>query len=191
MEQLIEHIQNTTLLSIENKELFFDRFIMKEFSKREQLLFSGNHSFDLYFVEKGCLRTFVTDYNGVEHNISFSIENWWAGDLQSFLNKESAVYSIQALENTTVLAINKTNWDYLVEKVPAFLGYTRVLFRNHIFSQQNRISQNLSFTAMERYDYFQQNYPDQFQRISQKHLASYLGITPEFLSMLRKKKMRK
>lgn len=165
--------------------MVLDKFVEQHFSKKEHLLYFNAYSKKLFFTSTGCLRTYVTDFNGVEHNISFSTENWWSGDLQSFLNKEPANCNIQALDNSIVLSVNQKSWDYLIKEIPEFVSYTRILFRNNMFSQQNRIVQNLSFTAKERYDYFLKEYPDLSQRISQKHIASYLGITPEFLSMLR------
>ncbi|MEM7298257.1 MAG: Crp/Fnr family transcriptional regulator, partial [Bacteroidota bacterium] len=128
------------------------------------------------------------DFNGAEHNMSFAVENWWSGDLQSFLNQERATCNIQALEESIVLSINQENWNTLVKEVPVFVSYTRVLFRNKMFAQQNRIVQSLSLPAKERYQLFLEEYPDLSQRIPQKHIASYLGITPEFLSMLRAKR---
>ncbi|MEM6320093.1 MAG: Crp/Fnr family transcriptional regulator, partial [Bacteroidota bacterium] len=117
-------------------------------------------------------------------------EDWWFGDLQSFINNTSACFSIQSLEKTKVLSIDKASWDYLLREIPEFIIYTRILFRNTMFSHENRIFQNLSYTAEERYDYFLEKYPTLSQRISQKHIASYIGITPEFLSMLRAKKSK-
>ena len=128
------------------------------------------------------------DYNGIEHNISFAIENWWLGDLQSFINNAPANQNIQALEDTVTFSINQEDWNSLIKEIPEFVYYTRLLFRNTMFTHENRILQNLSFTAEERYLYFLNNYPDLSRRISQKHIASYIGITPEFLSMLRAKR---
>ncbi|MEO0404229.1 MAG: Crp/Fnr family transcriptional regulator, partial [Bacteroidota bacterium] len=136
-----------------------------------------------------CVRTFIHDINGTEHNLTFSLENWWFGDLQSFINGTPALMNIQALEALDTLSISKSNWDLLTEECPAFMRYTRVLFRNTMFAHENRILQNLSLTAEERYDQFLEQYAELAQRISQKHIASYLGITPEFLSMIRKKKV--
>lgn len=188
MEKLIQHINNTIPISDDHLTWVLEKFKEQHFSKKEHLLHFGNYSKQLFFTSTGCLRMYVTDFNGVEHNISFAIENWWSGDLKSFLNKEPAICNIQALEDSIVYSINQENWDALIKEVPEFVSYTRVLFRNKMFSQQNRIVQNLSFTAKERYESFLQEYPNLSQRISQKHIASYLGITPEFLSMLRKRK---
>ena len=190
MERFIQHIRATLPISDENLEAVLSKVVEKQFSKKEHLLYFENYSSELFFTLRGCVRTYVTDFNGVEHNISFSIENWWSGDLQSFINRTPAICNIQALEDTRVLAINQANWDALIGEVPEFVSYTRILFRNKMFSQQNRIVQNLSFTAEERYNYFLQEYPNVAQRIPQKHIASYLGITPEFLSMIRGKRNR-
>ncbi|MEM6264913.1 MAG: Crp/Fnr family transcriptional regulator, partial [Bacteroidota bacterium] len=167
-----------------------DKFTEERFSKGSHLLYADEFANNLFFTTTGCLRTYVTDFNGVEHNIFFSIENWWSGDLPSFLNKEPAVCNIQALEDTIVLSINQESWDHLIKEVPEFVSYTRILFRNKMFSQQHRIVQSLSLTAEVRYHYFLKEYPDLSQRISQKHIASYLGITPEFLSMLRSRRRK-
>ena len=190
MKRLAQHIKDTISISEQMLEMILDKFEEKRFSKKEHLLYLNNYADKLFFTLSGCLRTYVTDFNGVEHNISFAVENWWAGDLQSFMNKAPAICNIQALEDSQVLSINQENWDHLLQESAEFVSYTRILFRNKMFSQQNRIVQNLSFTAEERYDFFLKEYPNLSQRISQKHTASYLGITPEFLSMLRSRKRK-
>ena len=185
---LTQHIKKTLPISDDKLEIVSSKFVEKHFAKKEHLLYFDNYSKEVFFTLTGCIRTYVADFNGVEHNISFSVENWWSGDLQSFLNRRPAIQNIQALEDTTVLSINQQDWNTLIQEVPEFVNYTRALFRNKMFAQQNRIVQNLSFTAKERYDYFIKEYPNLSQRIPQKHIASYLGITPEFLSLLRKKR---
>lgn len=190
MKKLIQHVKSVVSISDDHLSLISNKLVEKRFSKKEHLLHAKDYANEVYFTLAGCQRTYVLDYNGVEHNISFSMEDWWFGDLQSFINKTPAGFSIQALEDTTVLSINWQNWNDLIREVPQFVSYTRILFRNTMFSHENRILQNLSFTAEERYYYFLKNYPHLSQRISQKHIASYLGITPEFLSMIRAKKRK-
>lgn len=190
MERLAQHIRSQVTISDKAMELVLGKFSEKHYPKKEHLLHVDSISDYEFFVIKGCVRTYIIDYNGVEHNIFFSIENGWSGDLQSFINRTPATYSIQALENTTVVAINQENWKILINEVPAFLTYSSTLFRNAVIAQQNRIVQNLSFTAKERHQFFMEHYPNLAQRIAQKHIASYLGITPEFLSMLRNQKNR-
>lgn len=190
MKELTQHIKSLVSISDNHLSVILDKFVEKRFSKKEQILHSNTFANEVYFTVEGCQRTYILDYNGIEHNITFAMKNWWFGDLQSFINKTPACFNIQALEDTLVLSINWENWNYLIHKVPEFVVYTRILFRNTMFSHENRIFQNLSYTAEERYDFFLRKYPTLSQRISQKHIASYIGITPEFLSMLRAKKKR-
>ena len=155
------------------------------------LLLEGNIARYERFIVKGCIRCFVTDFNGKEHNIQFDIENHWFGDSQSFEHRTPATYNFQALEETTVLAINKTNWDKLSNEISAFGDYTRLLFRNSMIAQQNRIVDHFTLTAQQRYQKLFVQHPEFLQRISQKNIASYLGITPEFLSLLRRRNTQK
>lgn len=190
MNQLSKHIQSILPISRDRLSIILDKTVEKRFTKKQHLLHTKEYAKEVYFILEGCVRTYVYDLNGVAHNITFSMENWWFGDLQSYITKTPASFNIQALEDTTVLSIHREDWDELLQKVPEFMDYTRTLFRNTMFSHENRILQNLSFTAEERYQFFLKTYPNLSQRISQKHIASYLGITPEFLSMLRSKRRK-
>jgi len=121
----------------------------------------------------------------------FAVEDWWTGDLYSFLTQTPATFNIDALEDTEVLQISKPNLEKLYESVPKFERFFRFQFQNAFVAQQQRIMQSLSFTAEERYLHFINKYPQLEQRIPQKQVAAYLGITPEFLSMLRRKLAKK
>ena len=187
MNKLIEHIRKTVNLTAEQEQQFQECFVLKKFKKKDFLLQNGISSKYEFFVVDGCVRTFIVDLNGAEHNIMFSIENWWCGDLQSFINQTNSSYSIQALENTVVLAINKNDWEKLTEQSEVFSSYTRSLYQSAVIAQQNRLVQNLSHTAIERYNHFTSKFPTLLQRVSQKHIASYLGMTPEFLSFIKNK----
>ena len=187
MNQLVTHIKNKIDLTPEQEVEIKESFVLKNFKKKEFLLQNGIISKYEFFVIKGCVRTFITDLNGVEHNIMFSIENWWCGDLQSFINNTNSSYSIHALENTEVLALNRNYWTKLTKSSNGFSNYTRSLFQSAVMAQQNRLVQSLSLTAIERYQHFISKFPLLSQRVSQKHIASYLGITPEFLSFIKNK----
>ncbi|WP_052597774.1 Crp/Fnr family transcriptional regulator [Aureispira sp. CCB-QB1] len=190
MEPLIKHLKNQVSIPDNELEVILQKFEQKQFRKKEHLLQYGNLARYEFFVIQGCARVYITDYNGVEHNSFFPVENWWAGDLKSFINNSPATFSIQALEDMTVLAITSKNWKILIEEVPSFLKYSHALFLNSVIGQQDRIVQSLSFTAKERYEFFIHQYPHLVQRITQKHIASYLGITPEFLSILRNRRTK-
>ena len=121
----------------------------------------------------------------------FSIEDWWAGDMQSFFKDIPAAFNIEALENSKGFRIDKPGLENLFEKVPKFERYFRIITQNSYITQQQRIVQNLSFTAEEKFLYFEKKYPKLLNRVSQKQIASYLGVTPEFLSVLKKRLLKK
>jgi CRP-like cAMP-binding protein len=139
------------------------------------------------FITKGCLRTYTIDNTGLEHIVMFAVEEWWTGDLYSFLTQTPGNFIIDALEDTELLQISKCDLEKLYETVPKFERFFRIILQNAFVAQQQRINQNLSFTAEERYLHFIKKYPQLEQRLPQKQVAAYLGITPEFLSMIRRK----
>jgi CRP-like cAMP-binding protein len=151
------------------------------------LLNAGEICRNIYFVNKGCLRIFNADADGEEHNVMFSPENWWTTDMGSFSGQTPAFYNITALEDTEVFYFSHRALEQLYEDVPKLERFFRILIQNGFNLYQQRITSNLSKSAEERYALFQQQYPKLEQRITQKHIASYLGITPVFLSMIRKK----
>jgi CRP-like cAMP-binding protein len=158
----------------------------KVVKKNAVLLNTGDVCRSVYFVNKGCLRIYYTDNTGLDHNISFSPENWWAVDTGSFYGQTPAFYSIGALEDTEVFYMSYDELETLFVKFPKFERFFRILTQNGFVLYQRRITFNLSKKAEERYRIFQKQYPYLEQRIAQKHIASFLGITPVFLSMLRR-----
>ncbi|AWM14947.1 hypothetical protein DI487_14540 [Flavobacterium sediminis] len=163
----------------------------KEFKKKEHILTSGDKELYQYFILSGCIRGYIIDFNGKEHNIEFGFQNYWFGDMESFAHGTDATYNYQALEDLTILAISKRNWDKLSEEIPAFIKYTSELYRNAMIFQQKRIAEHFILTAEQRYFNLIANHPDILQRISLKNIASYLGITAEFISILRKKSIQR
>ncbi len=187
-------LQNTAkhiTLDEKEKEFFVSLLQPKTIKRKEFLLKAGEVCKTENFINKGCLRTYTIDENGFEHILMFAIEDWWTGDLYSFPTQTPSTYFIDALEDTEVLQLSKTNLEKLYGQVPKFERFYRIIFQNALIAQHERISQNLSFSAEQRYLHFIKKYPEVEQRISQKHVATFLGITPEFLSMLRKKLSKK
>ena len=160
----------------------------KVIKKNDVLLDSGEICRNIYFVNKGCLRIFNTDDNGDDHIISFCPEYWWAVDISSFAEQEPAYYAIDALENTAIFYLDHSVLEQLYIDIPKLERFFRILTQNGFNLYQRRITSSLSKTAEERYAQFQQQYAGLEQRIAQKHIASYLGITPVFLSKIRKRK---
>ncbi len=183
LQNVAKHIQ----LDKTETDFFVSLLQHKTFKRKDYLLKQGNICKTENFIIKGCLRTYTIDEKGFEHNVMFGVEEWWVGDLYSFLTQTPANYFIDALEDTEILQITKENLDKLYERVPKFERFFRLILQNAFIAQQNRINQNLSFTAGQRYLDFIKKYPQLEQRISQKQVSAFLGITPVFLSMLRRK----
>lgn len=187
LQNVSKHIQ----LEKAEEEFFLSLLKHKSIKRKDYLLREGELCKAESFIINGCLRTYTIDNNGFEHIVMFGIEDWWVGDLFSFLTKTPTSYFIDALEDTEVLQISKTDLDKLYEKVPKFERFFRIIIQNAFIAQQIRINQNLSYTAEQRYLDFIERYPSLAQRLPQKQVAAYLGITPVFLSMLRRKLAQK
>ena len=187
LQNIAKHIQ----LDKSETELFLSLLQHKVLKRKEFLLKQGDICKTDNFIIKGCLRTYTIDDSGFEHIVLFGIEDWWVGDLYSFLTQTPANYFIDALEDSEILQITRQNLEELYQRVPKFERFFRIILQNAYITQQNRINQNLSYSAEQRYTDFIKNYPHLEQRLSQKLVASYLGITPVFLSMLRKKLIKK
>lgn len=131
--------------------------------------------------------TFYTDKEGVDHVIQFATAGWWTGDLHSFTKQIPSIYTTKALADSEVLLLPKNSMDQLLEKHPRFERYFRIIFQNSLVTHQHRIIQSFADTAEERYLSFREKYPSLEQYVPLKYIASYLGITPEFLSKIRRK----
>jgi CRP-like cAMP-binding protein len=140
-----------------------------------------------YFINRGCVKVCYIDEKGAECIVKFAPENWWVTDLDSFLHNEPSFFYIQAIEPTEVLQLSRSGYELLYREIPQFQQFSNKRWQQGFIALQQRIMQNLSMTAEERYHQFTHKYPGLEQRISQKLVAAYLGITPEFLSTLRKK----
>lgn len=153
--------------------------------KNRPLLRAGEICRNIYFVEEGCLRMYHTDNAGYDHTILFAPENWWAVDIASFSHRKPAFYSLMALEDTRLFYLSYPVLEELYKSAPKFERFFRILTQNGFNMYQERITSALSLTAEERYAMFRKLYPGLETRIAQKHIASYIGITPVFLSKLR------
>ncbi len=161
-------------------------FQLREVKKRAWLLQAGETDHYIYFVQRGCLRMFYTDQSGEDHIIGFYPENWWTCDIVSFFNAKPSANAIQALEDSEVYYISLPQLEKLFQTTPKFERFFRILSQNGFELYERRITSQLYKTAEERYLEFRKRYPGLEQRIAQKQIAGYLGITPAFLSMMRK-----
>ncbi|MBS1508942.1 MAG: Crp/Fnr family transcriptional regulator [Bacteroidetes bacterium] len=185
---IIKNIGRVIELDDEEIKWFSSLLEVRSFDKKDFVLQAGDICQYQNYVVSGCLKIYYTDNTGIEHTVKFAIEDWWAVDLQSFTTQTPAFYSIQALENTDVVRIGKTGYDALHERIPKFEKFSRLMFQNSYILLQNRMTQNLFEPAEEKYRHFSEKYPGLELRIPQKEIASYLGITPEFLSIIRRRR---
>lgn len=184
---LIKYFNNH--LSLNNEEISFleEVFICRRVKRRQFILQQGDVCKLNTFVVEGCLKMYHVDKNAKEHNLQFAIENWWIGDIGSFHSEEPSRLYIEAIEPSVILQIRKEDQIRMFVEYPKFNRIFRVITENALVSSQRRTLQNISFTAEERYADFMQRYPGLFNRISSVQIASYLGVTPEFLSKVRKR----
>lgn len=185
VEPLIDYFNRHIPLNAEERELVTELFKPRLYRKKQYVLQEGDVCNQFNFVVRGCLRIYKIDEKGNTHIIQFAPENWWMNDIRSFHKKQPSELNIDALEDTMVLQISHENLITLYKSAPKFDRIFRVLLENSFVTLQNRLLQNISSTAEERYISFTQTYSQLSNRLSQTQIASFLGITPEFLSRLR------
>ena len=190
-----ENITNylSEILEVPKEEVAFcsNFYTLKEVSKHELLLQQGEICSDTFFVEKGLLRMYSLDKSGKEHLIQFAPENWLISDRSSTYFNQKSRYFIDAVEDSKIMILNNGFFTKMMEKFPKTAESNELLLQKHIRNLQNRVNSLLADTAEERYMNFIKMYPDILQRAPQWMVASYLGITPESLSRVRKELARK
>jgi len=190
-ERILKNVSRFIQLTPEEVRYFVSLLKHKKIRKRQYLVQEGDIARYEYFVNEGCLRTFHTDDKGMEHNVQFSIEDWWTGDMYSFLTQTPGKYNIIAIEDSDLSCIDSESQELLYTKVPKFERFFRHLLQNAFIALQERILSNMSESAEERYLNFRNKYSSMDKRIPQNQVASFLGITPESLSRVRKQLMAK
>ena len=169
------------------EELIKSYLTTKKLRKKQYLLQEGDICKTIAFVEKGALREYTLDENGNEHIVQFALEGWIISDLYSFLTGEPATYNIDALEDSELVLITKSSYEELLKKVPKYETYTRLNITGAYIAMQKRLTSTISASSEERYSAFNSIYPDIVQRVPQHMIASYMGLTPETLSRIRRK----
>jgi CRP-like cAMP-binding protein len=190
IDRLITHFRQNLTLNDGEIEIVRSVFKEKRIKKKQYLLQAGDICHYNTFVVEGCLRLYMLDKNGKEHNLQFAIENWWILDMESFYRDTASKLNIEAIENTVVFQIKKEDQIKLFVEYPKFNRIFRVLCENAYIAGQKRILLNISASAEEKYQNFLDEYPHLYHRISNVQIASYIGVTPEFLSAIRKRRSK-
>ncbi len=184
---LTDYFEKYLPLNDKEKSIVEEAFKERSVKRRQFILQKGDICKHHTFVVEGCFRMYMVDEKGKEHNLQFAIENWWITDIGSFYSEEPSQLYIEAIENSIVLQLKKEDQVKFFDDSLKFNQIFRIITENALVSAQRRILQNISSTAEERYLDFSKRYPHFFNRISNVQIASYLGVTPEFLSTIRNK----
>jgi len=190
-QSILKNIAKHISLNEDEAEHFTLLLQYKELHKKEFLLKEGQFCKTINFVQSGALRAFYVDREGKESTIMFAIHDWWITDMYCFVMEQPAMQNIVAIKNSSVLQLKKSDLEKLYVEVPKFERFFRIIMQNSYIREQLRVLQSLSLSAEERYDIFINKYPQLIPHIPQKQIASYLGITPEFLSIIRKNKTKR
>lgn len=185
-DTIFKHLHEKITLTEAEKEIIKTFFVPKKLKKRQFLVVEGHVCMYMAFVSKGLLKAYNIDEKGNEHINQFAPEGWWTSDMNSFFNGGISFYSIDAMEDSEVLLITSEDFDKLTLQVPVMDRYFRMLFQNSLITKERRLISSHTHNAEEKYRHILENNPDLIKRVPQNLLASYLGLSPETLSRLKK-----
>lgn len=167
------------------EEAYFASFMQYKNIRRKHFLYQeGEVNTFQAFVVKGCLRSYSIDKNGFEHVLQFAPPGWWIGDMQSMIAQEPGTLYIDAIDDTAIILLFRSDLEKIYTAIPKFERFFRILAENALATYQHRLIGNLSLPAKERYENFCRLYPSLIQSLPQKQVAAYIGVTPEFLSKM-------
>jgi CRP-like cAMP-binding protein len=184
-QPFLDYIRKYVDLSGEEETLLLSVLRIRKYRKGQFVVQQGDICRYENFVLQGCLKTFYTDDTGQEHIIMLAIENWWTSDLGSFLTRQPADFNVQCIEDSLLVQLTYESFEQLYKTVPQMERLSRIILQKAFVASQKRLVNNFSMPARDRYLLFRSQYPQIEQRVPQYMIASYLGITREFLSKIR------
>ncbi|MBI3883204.1 MAG: Crp/Fnr family transcriptional regulator [Sphingobacteriales bacterium] len=182
---ILDNISKHISLNENELQFFVSLLENKKVKAKKDLLSEGEICKHSIFVTKGCLRGFTIDNEGFEHVLNFAPPGWWMADMYSLLSQKPGTLNIEALEDSEVILLSKENQERLYIEVPKFERFFRILIERSLVSYQQRVTDNMSLTAVGRYEKFIRTYPTLINTLPQKQIAAYIGVTPEFFSKMR------
>ena len=191
MSLIIQNISKHISLTQEEERLFLSKTEIQNYKTKTIILNAGEVCKHSYFVNSGLLRSFNINDNIVEHVLSFACEGWWIGDMYSLLSQKPGNLFIEVLEEAEVVLLSKENQEVLYNTIPKLERFFRIVTENSLIANQERLMDNLSLTAEERFEKFCKKYPTLIQKVPQKQIASYIGVTPEFFSKMKGRLLKK
>lgn len=189
IQSLTDHISRYVPLPPEDLALLQQHVLLRHVAKKKKICRPGDALTENYFVVAGCLRLYSKDGDNRERTIQFAMENWWMFHPKSIYSDTGSGFYIETVEATTLLVLTSESWDFLSARIPGLENYFRAIFQRAYNASLWRINHLFSYSGSERYHSFVRRYPSFVQRIPQYMLASFLGLTPEFISMIRAKKV--
>ncbi|CAM2798100.1 cAMP-binding domain of CRP or a regulatory subunit of cAMP-dependent protein kinases [Flavobacterium succinicans] len=191
MALILQNIAKHVALTPEEETLFLSKTTTQQHKSKSLLLQAGKVADSTYFVNSGILRSFNINDNIIEHVLHFACEGWWMGDMYSYISGKPGNLFIEVLEDAEIVTITKENHQELYKAIPKLERFFRILAENSLVTHQERLMDNLSLTAEERYEKFCKKYPSLIHKLPQKHIASYIGVTPEFFSKMKSRLLKK
>jgi len=191
LENIISHFEKYLSLNDGEIQALMSRITERRIKRRQFLLQEGDICKSFTYVQSGCFKMYGVDNKGVEHNLAFAVENDWISDIGSLHKEQPSKLFIEAIEPSVVLEISKGDLWYLYTNYPKFDRNFRVIIEDKYIELQDRLLQTVSATALERYESFVDQYPHLANRLPSTQIASYLGVTPEFLSKIKNDRFKK
>lgn len=185
MQSIIKHFDKYLPLDDKEREALTSRLTGRKVKRKQYILQEGDICKYFTYVVEGCFKTYGVGNSGVEHNLVLTAEDDWITDIDSLHKERPSKLFIEAVEPSVILQISKGDLWYLYTNYPKFDRNFRVIIEDKYIELQNRLLQTFSSTAYERYENFLEQYPKLANRLPNTQIASYLGITPEFLSKIR------
>lgn len=182
---ILKNVSRHIALDSKETDFFVSLLEPKRLNRKGVYLKAGTICRYSAFVVDGALKSFTVDKEGKEHILSFAMADWWIADMYSYISRQPAILTIEAIADSDVLLLSYENQQRLYQAVPKFERFFRILVENSLVASQQRLIDNLSSSAEERYLRFIKKYPAVPSCVPQHNIASYLGITPEFLSKIR------
>ena len=187
LNNIAQHIR----LTPEEQAHFVSLLTMKTIRRKQFLLRENEVCRHSAFVTRGCLRGYTVDANGFEHILQFAPPGWWIADMYSLLSQQPGNLNIDALEDTDVLLLAKSDQEQLYFDIPKFERFFRIITENSLVASRRRLLDNMSLNAQQRHESFCRHYPTLIHHLAQKQIAAYIGVTPEFLSKMKSDLLRK
>ncbi|MBX3163430.1 MAG: Crp/Fnr family transcriptional regulator [Bacteroidetes bacterium] len=188
---ILENISKHITLTEKETERFLSILEYRKLKKKHAFLQKHELVKQIAFVVKGCLRSYATDGKGYEHILQFAPEDYWITDIAGLISERPSLLTIEAVEDSEMLVFSREDQLRLFNEMPKLEHFFRIITEKSLAATHNRLIDYMSLTAQERYDGFCKRYPNLIQRLPQKQIASYIGVTPEFLSKTKSELLKK